>query len=556
MTFHIALNMAGAVSAGAYTAGVLDYLIEALDAWYAEKENQKQLYGEDTSKWTIPAHDVVLEVMSGASAGGMCSAIGSIALGEAFDHIHTTNPAADVPRNRLYKSWVDTIDILPLLGGKDLPKGSPVMSLLDSTPINGIATTALKPDPTRSMKRAWVADRLGVILTLTNLRGIPYSVDQANAGSFEERMDYHADRIEFSVADSGAADTNTTYALNCSDAGNPNWQTLAAAAMATGAFPVMLATRVIERRRADYESRLWNISNADPDNGQCQSAQPIPPAWDDKVVPATFKNAYVDGGVTNNNPFECARQYLVNAAGNTAHNPREPEKANAAVISIAPFPGDENFQPNYDAQQQTSLENVVGSLIGVLVNQSRFQGEELVLTKDPDVSSRFDISPSDDGDGTTAALLCSALGAFGGFIDHKFRDHDYQLGRRNCQKFLKDHFMLPEDNVTIGPGLPAGARQFGVPEEGRLWYPIIPLMPSVSEEVPALNRADYYTSGARLEEVAAAASARVKAVLEGLAAKHELWKIAIQVAFVGEGSTLKNFLLEKLKSGLAGQISA
>src|SRR5271163_2793770 len=32
-TFKIGINMAGAVSAGAYTAGVLDFLIEALDAW-------------------------------------------------------------------------------------------------------------------------------------------------------------------------------------------------------------------------------------------------------------------------------------------------------------------------------------------------------------------------------------------------------------------------------------------------------------------------------------------------------------------------------------------
>ena len=36
--FRIGVNMAGAVSAGAYTAGVLDFLIEALDTWYEAKE--------------------------------------------------------------------------------------------------------------------------------------------------------------------------------------------------------------------------------------------------------------------------------------------------------------------------------------------------------------------------------------------------------------------------------------------------------------------------------------------------------------------------------------
>jgi len=68
MPFHIALNMAGAVSAGAYTAGVLDFLIDAVDAWYAVREAQRAQHGDDIETWTIPAHEVLLEVMTGASA--------------------------------------------------------------------------------------------------------------------------------------------------------------------------------------------------------------------------------------------------------------------------------------------------------------------------------------------------------------------------------------------------------------------------------------------------------------------------------------------------------
>src|SRR5215469_5257983 len=80
--FRIGINMAGAVSAGAYTAGVLDFLVEALDAWYAEREKWKD---KDPSTWPIPSHDVSLEVLSGASAGGMCAAISAVALQEEFD---------------------------------------------------------------------------------------------------------------------------------------------------------------------------------------------------------------------------------------------------------------------------------------------------------------------------------------------------------------------------------------------------------------------------------------------------------------------------------------
>lgn len=36
--FEIGLTMAGAISAGAYTPGVIEFLTEALDAWDAAKE--------------------------------------------------------------------------------------------------------------------------------------------------------------------------------------------------------------------------------------------------------------------------------------------------------------------------------------------------------------------------------------------------------------------------------------------------------------------------------------------------------------------------------------
>ena len=45
--FEIGLVMAGAVSAGAYTAGVMDYLLEVLETWQKEKEKEK---GKGNSK--------------------------------------------------------------------------------------------------------------------------------------------------------------------------------------------------------------------------------------------------------------------------------------------------------------------------------------------------------------------------------------------------------------------------------------------------------------------------------------------------------------------------
>src|SRR5579863_1629699 len=94
--FEIGLVMAGAISAGAYTAGVVDFLIEALDRWYEGKQGTDPL---------CPRHDVSLRVMAGASAGGMSSVIATPQLGEAFTSV--TNPPPPGPlKNKLYDSWV------------------------------------------------------------------------------------------------------------------------------------------------------------------------------------------------------------------------------------------------------------------------------------------------------------------------------------------------------------------------------------------------------------------------------------------------------------------
>jgi hypothetical protein len=566
MPFRIALNMAGAVSAGAYTAGVLDFMVEALDAWYDARAEQLRLLGGDIQTWPIPAHDVILEALTGASAGGMCAAISSVALKEEFDHVRQTNPPADARLNRLYQSWVRTIDILPLLGTVDLPDlEGPVKSILDSTPIENIANTALVTDSKRFKPRRWLADKLGIILTLSNLRGIPYSVDQANNGSFEERIDYHADRIQFSLATNGAPSAPTTIALNYSNSGDPNWDTLRTSAMATGAFPIMLASRVIQRTRVDYENRLWEISNSEPSKtGQCESEVKILPDWTSTVTP-TFENVYADGGITNNNPFECARQYLVDIAKNPdGHNPRDAEKANAAVVSIDPFPGDESFDPGYNAQKNSELASVATALLGTLVSQSRFQGEDLKLTKDESVFSRFAIAPSDDtAPPNLPSLLCGALGAFGGFIDENFRDRDYQLGRRNCQQFLRKSFVLPEGNTTIAAGvtkqpemMDSFREAFAFQDGGQWWYGVIPLMPALRDEIVVPPRDDFKTTPERLEQVAVAAASRLENVINAFVNQpgdeHKELSFLLRTIFdFGGRAKIKSLILNSLTTELA-----
>ena len=77
-TFELGVVMAGAISAGAYTAGVMDFLFEALDA-YEEAKGKPS--------WNGPTHNVRIPVNAGASAGGMTSAISALHAFRDLDHV-------------------------------------------------------------------------------------------------------------------------------------------------------------------------------------------------------------------------------------------------------------------------------------------------------------------------------------------------------------------------------------------------------------------------------------------------------------------------------------
>ena len=110
-TFEFGLVMAGAISAGAYTAGVVDFLIEALDAW----EEARRL-----PDYRGPQHRALLKVMSGASAGGMTSAIAGVALQSVVQPVRNVDAPPPAGYNRLYDAWVRRIDVSYLLQTGDL----------------------------------------------------------------------------------------------------------------------------------------------------------------------------------------------------------------------------------------------------------------------------------------------------------------------------------------------------------------------------------------------------------------------------------------------------
>ncbi len=504
----MALNMAGAISAGAYTAGVVDFLVEALDEWHAAKAEftawiQARRAGDHSRSRpaAVPLHDVKLEALSGASAGGMCAAILLVQLFDEFRHVDRPQSPDEPTGNRLFDAWVNQITLEKLLDPADLEDKTPgeLVSLLNCKVIDEIAAETIQPAQGTAPTRPYLSNTLTAFLTLTNLRGVNYaplqtSIKPSNSETpLDETFAWYADRIRFQVSGGqsrGPVPFGTdAIPLHRESPNDHGWDVLRASAKATGAFPGVLEARQLLRAQADYQYPLWESLVTRQDNQKAGVRKPTPcwPAGEQDV-----RTVNVDGGVTNNNPFELAHDYLVllnpapekDPKTGEPRNPRDAAHANAAVVTIAPFPAENTCDQPY--QPDRSLGSVLGRTLAALISQSRFLGESIEVLAGGKSYSRFVIAPSaEEGEVKySPALQCGKLNAFGGFFERQFRQHDYLLGRRNCQRFLANYFKLPVENPVIKAGLDrAGEQKQAVLQwvnesdsAGADWVPIIPLV--------------------------------------------------------------------------------
>jgi Patatin-like phospholipase len=444
-TFELGLVMAGAVSAGAYTAGVLDFLFEAVDAYNEEKQKPG---------WDGPTHDVRIPIMSGASAGGMTSAICALHAFHDLAHVWPGKPVPPPEQNRLYSSWVSDISLDRLLETSDLdaPGLKGLKSVLCCNVLDEIVAEAFTMSG--SVDRPWIGrgsdPSLRVRLTLTNLRGAPYSFPLFGSDTNETYgMLNHGDYFDFAVGRTSTlaagAEPGATP-LDVTNLAQEEWDVYRTTALATGAFPVGLAPRIISRTDTAFYREAQTFGYEDP---LTQEFCPVTPDACFNEAPYSFVS--VDGGVIDNAPLELARRYL---SGGAVHNERSGDGADKAVLLIAPFP---NFAAMPPKDDNDLLSDVLQRLLSALVDQARFKPEELQLAANDTCFSRFMISPTRIGNGSAAAkqfpIACGVLSGFGGFLHESFRRHDYLLGRRNAQAFLRWNFGLPETNERLFKGV-------------------------------------------------------------------------------------------------------
>lgn len=489
--FEIGLTMAGAVSAGAYTAGVVDFLVEALDAWEAAKLAAAQ------GGPAVPTHEVSLRVMSGASAGAIVAAILAANADLRWEPVRSHNADVDDVPNPLFQSWVNAVDIRRMLGVRDLEQDALPLSALDGTVLDEIARKAFSHSGTHILRR-WIADPLRAIFTLTNLTGVPYRYDMRGNTDAGQDRSMHGDLIRYAVLGAGmpvehpvrsAPGAAHEYALRPVQPertkwSSEDWRRFAMSAIASGAFPAGLRPRAVVRDAADYDGILVAVPGDPP------AWMPTRPAWL-RAPGEQYSFLSVDGGCIDNEPLELAREELARSSV-SGRNARDGDEATCAVLMVDPFVGP--GEPGPRLPGDNPLHKSLFSLLSAYTENSRFSSADISLAMQEDVYSRFLVAPRrptpplkrealaarDEHKGQGTWLASGALGGFSGFLHRDFRRHDFLLGRRNCQAFLANHFTLKEGNplfagwknnaALVAHYLAEGA--VGAPRE----LPIVPLV--------------------------------------------------------------------------------
>ncbi len=432
--FRIGLCMAGAVSAGAYTAGVVDYLTEALDDWA-----QRRARGEAN----VPTHRVEIPVIGGASAGGMTGVLMAAHLDRDF--APARRPPADqaqpLPDNPLYHTWVDMLgdDMLGLLLASDDISPRRFDSLLNARFIDTLADRAFAPYDGPRIARPYFPPDLKLFVTLSNLEGMEYDVSfRTNApqpGRYvvTSHRDYACFRLSTSEDDyrqDGWIPLNFRTGLHTDLARQ--------AALATGAFPLGLAARTLVRPGRYLNDLAWF------DHITRQPGRQFRPQ---------YGTVQVDGGMIDNEPFERVRQVLdADLPPDRAKLQQHPDHFESTVLLIDPLPRAPSDPPEDALPGSTALTSVFGGTFNALLNQARIKGETLADALRPDHAGQYLIAPVRYAHEVplrgAVALASGALGGFSGFFSKEFRMHDYFLGRANCEKFLRDHFTVPADTAN------------------------------------------------------------------------------------------------------------
>ncbi|REE25951.1 patatin-like phospholipase [Winogradskyella pacifica] len=486
-TFHLGLSLAGAVSAGAYTAGFMDYLLEALSEW--EKAKQEQA---NNPKSNIPNHRVVIDAIGGASAGGMVGMISTLAL-----YAGNWKPVKKVSNvktgNYLYDSWVFLDDDLTsnneksrakatfekMLDTSDIDTDHGAPSLLNSTPIDAIAERVfdeLPKDAGLDKLPSFISKDLRLLITLTSLRPLDYKVKLSRIKSKfldetpSHRVSSHDVVAHFKLNYDSKTDKEHYLPFLPHNLDSRNF--LIKVTKATGAFPIGLKPRYFNDEFAtEYLNNSLKVRKS--------LLEDMDVLIDEEETP-NFQFTAIDGGTINNEPFDEVLRHLINTHG--APNIENPK---FGTVLIDPFPSFfDTIKTDKINYKISSIVGILGALVPTILNQARNkQTDTYGVGLFKLMSFPRKLKPGKMEVRDHPPLATGALEGFGGFIDIKFRQHDFFLGRDNARNFLRGILFLEcdqndPDNLFYGVNDAAIAefRRLVKQDDGseKVYMPIIP----------------------------------------------------------------------------------
>jgi Patatin-like phospholipase len=239
MSKKLAIAISGAVSLGSYEAGVMYEVLETI-----AKHNEN-----DT------ANRIEIDVITGASAGGMTA-------GMLVQHLLCGDGSLSDPYNNpLYKSWVEDVDIVPLLC--EVKKEEQQFSLLSSSVVEEIGKKYILGKPTNpSDLHSAASSTIRVGIAMSNLNGFNYyisskqktqpTMNQFAYTQYKDQFVCTASRDKLgkvTLQEKVLELDEETNKESWIDTGERNWGELRDVAISSGAFPFAFQAKAIRRDR-------------------------------------------------------------------------------------------------------------------------------------------------------------------------------------------------------------------------------------------------------------------------------------------------------------------
>lgn len=396
----------------------MDYLFNTLFLW---EEKFK------TDPINTPKPNVIIDVFTGASAGSIAAAVSLIGLAKGSIK-EVTDPYSKVAKeNILFDTWVnfglnDQEDICEyLFSSEDLENGK-LDSLLNVRFMDQlIDNVVLKTKSIQiNVLPTFINPNLDVLFTLSNLKGIPVDLYfDSDKRRVAHTMSYHKGFAYFQ--NNKLNNDSSKLDLNLND--EKSLRFFLKCSRASGAFPLGLKSVSFEKIPKDYI-----IGNLKRIFGN-----------EFKFVPRIdeyYSFTAVDGGLTNNEPIAEALRVIG----------KEFNK-NYKLIMVDPFPNYISANPFKEKEVNDDLFHTIPQLISTLRQQASFKEKDVTDMFDDNTDKNM-IWPTrydENNKPLKNTIACGALSGFAGFINKDFRVHDYMLGRKNCQSFLRYYFHLDED---------------------------------------------------------------------------------------------------------------